>query len=247
MPAPKAISTMDSRQKVIAVVFVLILLFLAWLVYGMFSSGSSSAPPAIQSATSKPLNASGGGMPTGPALPKAPQPAELPKQPAPLTPRETQLLQMQQETEMKYLTALNELQMLKIERDIAETNKAIAAAKFDTVTAQKNTLNLLKPPAPVPTPASYAQGLVSPTGAAVGPPQGMIRPPSEPEANYTVISVSFLRQQWNAVIGYQGNLYSVHIGDILPVDGSRVVRIDKSGLILEKNGIERKISMVPII
>jgi hypothetical protein len=36
-------------------------------------------------------------------------------------------------------------------------------------------------------------------------------------------------------------------GDVLPPDGSVVISIDKAGIILERNGIRRKISMVPII
>jgi hypothetical protein len=62
-----------------------------------------------------------------------------------------------------------------------------------------------------------------------------------------VISVSQLQNRWGAVLGYQGNLYSVFSGDVLPPDGSKVISISKSGVILEKNGIRTLVSMVPVI
>lgn len=246
--APKLFSNMDNRQKTTAVAFVIIMLIIAYMLYSMFKGESTDIKPSVAQ-PSGPINATGpmqGGM-APPII--APKQAQLPKQPPPLSPREAQLLQMQQETEMKYIDALNQLQMLKLERDIAETNKSIVAAKLDTITAEKNIINLLKPQMTT-TPASYAQGLVTPVaGAPAGGPPANIPPPQmrQEETNYTVISVSFLRSVWSAVLGYQGNLYNVHVGDILPVDGSKVLSIDRTGLILEKDGIRRKISMVPII
>ena len=146
--------------------------------------------------------------------------------------QELELVRLQQETQAKYVAALNELQMLKIAREIAQTNQAIAAARLATVTAEKNTLLLLSPPPP-----AYAQGLVTPVSGT----------PSMSSPGYTVVSVSQLQNRWNAVLGYQDKLYSVSIGDVLPSDGSTVVSISRSGVVLEKDGAKRKISMVPII
>lgn len=248
MATPKTTSGMPMRQKIVMVSFVVVLLILAWLIYGTFKGETRSAPPPLTT-TNINAGAPGGLAPPGGAQLPVPKQSEIVK-PEPLSPREAQLLQLQQATEAKYVEALNELQMLRVERDIAETNKAIATARLDTITAQKNIVNLLKPPAPVIPPTTYAQGLVNPTGAGGapgGPPTSAIKPPPEPETNYTVISVSFLKERWNAVLGYQGTLYNVHVGDIIPVDGSKVINIDTSGLILERNGMRRKISMVPII
>lgn len=226
------IKDMTTRQKAIIIVFVLVIIFLIWQVIGIFKGGSTTT--ITQTFKNKNMPASQMVMP---------QSASLPKKPAPMTEREIALVKLQQQTEEKYLNALNELQMLKIERDIAETNKAIASAKFDTATAQKNTIDLLtKPVAPE---GNYAQGLTNPTAAAriTTPPPAIV----STEANYVVISVSQLQQRWNAVLGYQGKLFTVSVGDILPADGSKVISIDKSGVMLEKDNVKKKISLVPII
>src|SRR5690606_24594193 len=137
--------------------------------------------------------------------------------------------------------AVNELQMLKIQRDIAETNKAIAGAKLDTVNAQKNIVTLLAPEQP----SNYAQHLVNPTGAAA--PTAGTPPPTIIEVPYTVISVTEIQGRWGAVIGAQGKLYNVHVGDVLPADKSKVISINKSGVVLEKDGVKKIVSLVPII
>lgn len=236
----KAMSAADSpRQKIILGVVVLVLGFLGYQVYHLFAEGSSSTEMT-------PAPSSSGAHSQMPA----PQPAKLLQtgnatQPAPMTEREAQLLKLQQETEAKYIAALNELQMLKVQKDIAETNKAIVTAKVETVTAQKNLVDLLSPSA-APT-QSYAQqiqgGEVGPAGAQQG-----IQQQSAPVSSYTVVSVSHLQGRWNAVMGYQGKLMNVFVGDILPADGSKVSSIDKSGVTLKlEDGTTKRVSLVTII
>lgn len=179
----------------------------------------------------------------------SPQPAALvsaaPAKDAPLTPREEQLMKLQEETEAKYIAAVNELQMLKVEKDIAETNKAIVTAKLDTVTAQKSMVDLLAPPAPPqPTQADYAKNLAA--GQAGGAPTTGTTTTTAP--TYTVISVSHLQGRWNAVVGYQGKLFNLFVGDVLPSDGSTVTSISKSGVTLRAtDGTTKTLSMVSII
>src|SRR3990167_9195896 len=99
----QVITNMTTRQKVTAVVFVLIVIFLIWQIIGYFRGGSTPPAPTItmNNQTMKP-----------PVQPQQhiPQPAPLPKQP-PLSQREMELLKLQQETQAKYIGALNELQM----------------------------------------------------------------------------------------------------------------------------------------
>lgn len=257
------ISPTSSKQKVIGVVIILVFLFLAYMVYGMFSGKkkpeqdiamvnkapgtthamSATAPNAAQPMQGMQPNAQGNMQPQM----NIPQPAQMPKPPA-QTEREAQLMRLQQETEAKYLTAVNELQMLKIEKDIAETNKAIMAAKFETVQSQKGIVDTLTGKPEIPPGGNYGAGLVNQTGVIPGGPTPTAPTPvAQPQENYVAVSVSQLEYRWSAVLGYGGKLYSVYIGDVLPADGSKVVAIDKSGVTLEKDGTRKKISLVSII
>ena len=248
MAAPKAINGMTTRQKITIGLFAVVLIVLAYMVYGMFRGPATTTTTTTTTSTASRASTTNNTLSNPATL--SPRPSTIAKavQQRPLSQREVQLIQLQQASEAKYVDALNELQLLKIEREIAENNKAIASAKLDTVTAQTKIVSLLKPPAP--TPAVYAQGLVGPTSTApVSPPTTVIKPPpsTSEDVTYTVISVSLIHSRWSAVVGYQGTLYQIHVGDVLPADGSKVISIDKSGIILEKDAARRRVSLVPII
>src|SRR3990167_8520018 len=222
------IASMSMRQKMIAGAVVLVVIFLIWQLMGLFGNGNGASTPPPPTVV--------------PLQQMVPKPAPLPK-PA-VSQREKELLQQQEEIEAKYIAAINELQMLKLEREIAETNKAIIDAKLGTITAQKNIIDLLSPPPPPQVvQGGYAQSLAGGSVTTALP----ITSQQPQEVNYTVVSISRLESRWSAVLGYQTNLYQVSTGDVLPIDGSKVVSIDRSGVLLEKEGVRKKISLVPII
>lgn len=241
MPAKNALASLNSRQKIIGGVVVIVMLILVWQIYGLFGhGGGSEVSIATSSAPVAP-------MATAPAHKTPQQTTEAPKpKTETMTPLEVELMRLQQETQAKYLAALNQLQMLKLERDIAENNKAIMSARLDTVKTQKDIINLLVPTAPTP---DYAQALGgsqlagAPAPAAVPKPLPIV----QQDVKYTVISVVQLKSRWSAVLGYQGNLYNVYIGDILPADGSKIISISTTGVVLEKDGERKIISLTPII
>ncbi len=239
-------TNMNTRQKVTAAILVIVVIVIVWQVIGLFRGGKS-APAAITPAATTAKTP----MAHAPTPQNAtPQPAQLAAPQPVMSEREMQLMRLQEETQAKYVAALNELQMLKVAKEIAETNQAISKAKLETVTAEKGIVNLLSPQVPV-GPADYARGLVNPvtSGNVVRPGTTTTTTTTQTPAqvNYTVISVSQLQYKWSAVLGYQGRLYSVSTGDILPADGSKVVSIDRTGVVLEKEGDKKKISLVPII
>src|SRR3990167_4728502 len=228
-------ANMTTRQKFIAGVLILIVIILFWQLKGLFGGGSDTTALPKTASTAPPIQQ------------MVPQPAPLPK--PVMSQREMELLAQQKQIEAKYIAALNELQALRLEREIAETNKAIIDAKLGTITAQKNIIDLLSPPPPPQViQGGYAQGLaggVVPMTAQQQLPQATTQQPQE--TNYTVVSISRLKSKWSAVLGYQTNLYHVSIGDVLPADGSTVVSIDRSGVVLQKEGMRKKVSLVPII
>lgn len=248
-------SGFTSRQKLMAGVFIVIVIVLIWQVIGMFGNSvdtttiSKVSPPQPAKPGMQPMQQ--GMSTTTPGMPSQ-QPIQQPQPIQPLKGQTTpnnELLKKQQEAQQQYISTVNSLQMLKLQKDIAETNQAISAAKLATATAEKNISDLLIKPA-TPAQASvpigeYANKLLTPIPAGSGQPvQG---PPAPAAVVYTVISVSMEFNRWTAVIGNQGKLYHVSVGDVLPMDGSVVVSIGRDGIVLIKDNVKRKISLVPVI
>ena len=229
-----------ARKKITIGLLILVVAIIIWQGMDLLGGGTYSVP------ASKPVASAGNtkiAKQNTALRPVQGNPVSLPQ--AHLSPNTAQtnaeLVKMQHDTQEKYLAALNELQVLKVNRDIALTNQAIMAARLAAVTAEKKMTDIVSPPEP--TPQEYAQNLVTPqtTQAQTAPTT------SEQEPDYTVVSVSLLQNQWSAVMGLKGNLYSVRVGDVLPADESKVIAIDKYGVTLMKDGEKHKISMVPII
>jgi len=237
---------MPNRQKIIIGVLAVAVVIVLWQVIGMFSGGKTAAPTPSPVSSNR---TSGARTPSAPSVavaqPAAPTAGSMQAAPAEphivvaAVPRDSELLRMQQEVQQKYIDSLNELQMLRIKKEIAEANQAIATAKLAEVTAEKSVSDLLTQPAPPPI-----------TAASVGAPGDQNNPSGglpiqvTPPTQYAVISVAMKNERWTAVISSQGKLYSVSVGDILPDDNSVVTQIGRDGVILEKNGDKRKISMI---
>ncbi|HVY53654.1 MAG TPA: type IV pilus biogenesis protein PilP [Gammaproteobacteria bacterium] len=255
-------ANMPARQKVSALIFLIIAGVIIWQVIGLFRGSSGSNDKIVASAPSKPAlssnapnvgnaaspNIANGGIKPAANVPAVPHsPAAAPTQspilskPAPETvPPITTLSAQQAREQNKYVSAINELQMLKIQKEIAETNQAIVTAKLATVTAEKSITSTLTPPPAVPTtpPPSTASGSSTPPpGAPSSAEQPAIK------NSYVVYSVSMEQDQWHAVIGYQGSYFNVTVGDILPSDGSKVTAIDQKGVTLQLGGMEHKIPL----
>lgn len=231
-------STMNTRQKVTAGVIALVALIIIWQVWGMIS-GPKKKTTTTRTRTSSTQTAGTTGMSVTTVGPQ-PTEAAAPPPPLALTPEDQAMAKAQQEAQQRYQVAINELQMLRIAENIAKTNKSIMAAKFDTVNSEKKIVTLLSQP--TMTGPAFAPSVTTPMAAAPAPEQ-----PAIPTANYTVVSVSQVRDVWSAVLGNQGVLYNVKVGDVLPVDGSTVISINRNGVVLQKDGQQRKVSLVSII
>jgi hypothetical protein len=257
---------MPTKQKVTIAAIVVVLLILVWQVAGMMGigSGGSEPEPVITEVKSPGAMAAGGPQQASaqPGSPQAgsPQQAAQPQQPPQPAAdnsqsllKESAFLNTQKQIQEKYVDILNELQMLKLQREISETNQAIAIAKLATVKAEKDVSDLLtKPTAPA---SSYANQLGAGMPGMPGMPPGSAGPitsaqPSaggppatvEKSADFVVISVSMQFNKWTAVLGYNGTLYNVAVGDVLS-DGSVVTRITKESVTLKKNDDYRRIGL----
>ena len=253
-----SISTLSTKQKVIGALTVLIFGFIIYEIIGMFSSGKSATPtitPAPAAAPEKKMSstipAPGSATPPQAMQTTAQMPApQLNGLTAvsPLTPVRGGINDQQKqeiEQQQTYLESVNQLQLLKIKREIAETNQAIASARLATETANKNMSDLLTQPALPQIPGGAAPKNMPGTvlGATEQNPDNapMVKP-QVLDIPFTVVSVSMQFNRWTAILGYQDKYYSVAVGDTL-FDGSVVASIYKNGVTLVKDGKKRKVSI----
>lgn len=253
-----------SRQKVIIAVMVVVVLIIIWQIVGLMGNGSSSSAPSIQPTSkmdaSKPgeqdmKNTSAEAAPSADQIKKPSSGSQVDDslRQASIV-NDPQFNRLQRMTEEKYVGKLNELEELRIQRQIAETNQAITAAKLATVSAEKDISDLLTKPSPGS--AMYSNQTVK-TSVDVTPPSAG-EPPSEaskvvPIASpqevvpYKLMSVSMLLNKWTAIVSLQNTMFSVSVGDVLPPDGSVVTNINKNSVTLRKDGKSRKVSITASI
>ncbi|GEM_PF-1345204 len=275
MPENPMKAGMTTKQKATIGALVVVVLIIVWQVMGLFGGGSKTAEPATNTVITPAAQPTAGANPSPSLNPATPGQPGAPVAPHPVMPVQNNVVQagiaplslegeiadIQKKTEQKYIDQINQLQMLRIQREIAETNQAIANARLATVTAERGVTDLLTKPSAnsqqIPA-GAYANALANPTPTGIALPTEVTTtttapvatpPPAPPvmEAQYVVISVSMQLGRWNAVLGNQGKLYNVHVGDVLPLDNSVVASISKSGVVLQKEGKRRKISILSAI
>jgi len=250
-------AALPPRQKVIVVIFLTIAIFVVWELIGLFRGGKdkssmiSPAPSAVAAQAPVPKSALPKSPPppvqqmSGPAPHGFMSPHLAPQQSHPevdTTPPASIVLVQQEQVQSKYVTALNELQMLKIQKEIAETSQAIVAAKLATATAEKSISDLVAEAENPVTTNSHTPppGASSTTIMPPGLPPGV--GPDAP-GSYSVQSVTMEQDQWHAVVKFKDKLYDVSVGDQLPPDKSLVKAIDQRGVTLDTAGAEQRIPL----
>ena len=230
----------NPKQKLIVVIAIIIFLVIGWQLIGLFGGGSK-APTSepIVAKTSAPAGSSRMPQQPGSVNSAAPAAEENPvPQPVPLQ-TNAELAKLQQETEAKYIAAVNELQMLKLQREIAEVNQALAASKLSTMTTEKSISDLLVTKSVMQAPEeTFNSNPVSPKNMPQRQPASAEGTPS-----YVLLSVSQQGVSWSAVIGNGAKRYSVSVGDILPADASVVLSINENSVVIEKDGKKKKLNL----
>lgn len=213
----KILSMLNHRQKYIAIALTLVLLIICWQIYQMFTSENQSPPIKIAQA------------PT----PKPEQVQQI-NEPAIIATAEKTLTAEEQATRQQYLDAVNQLQMLRIKANIAETTKKITADKLETATNEKKIEDLN---------SSSIISSSSSMSALSSFPKADVPPPIIKVIKYRVASVTETKGKWSAIISSHGTLYNVRIGDTLPDDGAKIVAIFKNGVTIEKAGARKRLLM----
>jgi hypothetical protein len=200
----------SQKQKIMIVAIIVVVLFVAWQVLGLRGGGNNNAaitpssPSAPNAMGPKPMTAANGSSQMAPGIstpPPAPAPTPTAPQQVTLPAASTELGNSQSQAQTEYVNALNRLQLLKVKREIDETETAIATAELNRMTAEKSIADMIlakqqaaaaaQEVAPVPPPST-----VAPTNAPPPP----IMQPRQPEVAYTLQSVSYEGSKWSAVI-----------------------------------------------
>jgi len=238
--------SMPAKQKATIAVIAVIFLIIAWQIYGLIGGGGSSSAPqptiAKPTVVTKELKLADSNANNATA--QSNEQVSVRESTVRNSPR---FNEMQARTEEKYLRKLSDLEQLKLQQQIAETNQAISAAKLATVSAEKDISNLLTAP---------SQSQQSEQSQLSGYSQQIQQQVAEekqkqeeeanliPDANYNVVSVSRSLNVWQAILSLDGKYYGVRVGDTLPPDGSVVRAINQKRVLLRKDGKNRSISMV---
>lgn len=261
------ISGMPPKQKMTIGLMVVVVGVIIWQVMGLMGGSSPKPTPSAtpKITANKPGTPPSGGSAAPVAMasannPSAVQPQEVPApKPAPVQPAVDEgLMKLQKQAQEKYLAQTAQLQALKLDQQIAETNSAIAAAKLSTFTSEKAISDMLAASVPAPVSSSSYGNIMGSKGTtqasgttdstAITPPPPTTATVLAPKlGTYTLVSVSMQLQRWTAVIGYGDKLYTVNVGDVLPPDGSVVESIDKDNVVLKKDGKNNRISLVPSV
>lgn len=219
----------DKKRKITLALLALVFLVILWQLYGLFSS---NAPAPTQNTANKTTLSNSQKMPASKSL-------------IPETAAKTAEDKLRENASNRYLAAVDELQLLKVNKQIAETNRDIAKAGQETVNAQRNTLEILSGIMPPSSASGYAANLSAQPSQPIA--SAPVQAPSQSE-NYVVVSVSMLQGKWSAVLGNQGQLFNVSSGDIIPLDQSKILSIDRSGVVIsDKMGNKKRLSLVPVI
>lgn len=211
---------LDTKQKVTAIITILVVLFAIYLAYDTFFGGTSSgssasvAPTKTVSAASATKagnrNESKGNGNSNGELAEAQLPPP-PQQKEP-TPAQLAALAQSQQMQQQYINLVNAYQMAQIEQKLAAADSQIAQSKLSTAKAMVST-------------QEYAAKL---------PRNGMTFGDNEP-AGPQAVYVGQQAGKWLAMLNLNGNYVQVGVGTQLP-DGSVVTSISDKGVILDNNG-----------
>lgn len=223
---------LDTRQKVIVVLTVVFFLIAGWQLVAIFKGNGgghshTAATPAPAAATSSVA---------APAQQRAPQPnTPAPKQvalPAP-SPKTLAELQLSQQNQMEYLQLSSDYQLAKMRQMLADTNASIAKANLSSA---KSSLELSKVSQQYKTIHGASSDLSNVTPSQTPSALSHQSTKITISGKYSVALVAYQRGKWTATLRTDdGTLVSVKTGSQLP-DDSRVVMINRNGVVLQKDG-----------
>lgn len=257
---------LETKQKIMIPVGVILALVVAWQAYAMFGGGDEikippPAPVQVAAKSAGPTNANeanaGPGAAAGPTAagvsgtmgqmqaPVVPVLEEV----KPLPPSADELAELENAKQMRriYLTLLQQYQIASVQRLLAETRANIASSeanlaqqRLEKARSEAQSEQISGGGVPGGTP-----GKIGPSGEFTpGIPAVAQAPVDEgPSEKYTVSYIGQQRGQWSAILMYENKPVDVVVGSRLG-DDSEVMAINSQTVLLAKN-MKRRLIQLP--
>jgi hypothetical protein len=231
LPEKETKTADNKKQKIMLAITIVIILIVVWNIIGLSGGGGGSETPSPQppmASLNKPMPTTTAATPVT-ALPVVNEPKQAP------IPEDNDIFKLSRQTQEDYLKDLNQLQLLKVEREITETQVAIASAELNRKMAEHNISEFII------NKSGRADLTEENTSAAVPITSNITQPIEQPRvSSYVLHSVSYEGGKWNAVIGFQGKMSTATVGDVLE-DGSVVFSINRNAVILKNGNATKKL------
>lgn len=232
------LNQLSKKQKILIPLIILAFAYVIWQVYDMFSGGSvttavntNSAVIKTTSSAAVPQKAPGVAQPTTGSVSTsdAGQQQEPTAAASTAVPQTGNISDLSGDAgQMQYVQMLNQYQLLKMKRMLLEEQVAIAAArqKIADLNSKTNDLGGGDSEFDVGNSDDNSSNL---TALPMG------------KDTYKVVYIDRQNGEWNATINHSGRFEEVNIGSEL-ADGSQVISIDASGVILKQGTKLNKIT-----
>lgn len=200
--------SLEKGKKIKLVIVIILLIIVLYALSGLFSSNNASSYTPVNHQAQ--------------ASPQAAQPqlvAHVVQKKSVAKP--DIVLNNLNEKQMAYLKAVNDLQMLQLQQQIAQTKQQIAQAELQAAQSNKQLQAIIAPP-PSPLFQNTEQNQ---------PPQAMQTTIVPPPSDYKLEYLANEGGKWQVILSSNGALINGTMGTVLP-DGSTITNISGNSVTL---------------
>ena len=212
--------SLEKGQKIKLIIVIAVVIIILYMLSGLFSGNSSSGYTPPTATNNK-------GSPT-----VQPQLVANVVQKQSIAKPDI-LLNNLNEKQMAYLKAVNDLQMLQLQQQIAQTKQQIAQAELQAAQSNKQLqLIVSPPPPPLFSNPDQSQSVQPPPVAVV------------PTITYQLEYLANEGGKWQVILSANGSLINATMGTVLP-DGSTITNISGTSVTLTLNNQTKVLTIAP--
>jgi len=210
--------SLENGQKIKVIIVVVVLIIIIYMISGLFGGNSSSnyRPSTVVNNQNK--------LPPPQLVANVVQKQSIAKPDI--------ILNNLNEKQMAYLKAVNELQMLQLQQQIAQTKQQIAQAELQAAQSNKQLQSIISPPPP-PLFANQDQSQSAQSAAVVAP-----------TITYQLEYLANQGGKWQVILSNNGNLINATMGTVLP-DGSTITNISGTSVTLMLHNQTKVLTIAP--